>query len=475
MPREIGPLKGLARRAQKVFRLRDISALSADDRSVERNRRVALSAATAAGSRATSLVVGLVTVPLTLRYLGAEQYGLWVTITSFTSLVAFADLGLGRGLVNGIAEADGRSEQEATAQLVSSAFYMLILTSGLFAGVFAAIYPVVPWGKLFNVASTEASAVAGTAVAVLASMTLVGVPLGLAIRIREGFQEGFLASFWTGLGSVISLAALVAAIAMKAGLPWLVLALSSGSLVAAILNGAFVLRSRPWLLPRLRTATVAAGRRLAGLGFVFFAINVASMLTVQTDNIVVARILGAEAVTQYAVPTKLFMLIPAIAGFGLYPLWPAFREALTRGDQAWVTRALRRSLLFATTFGLGVSILLVVTATPLIHVWAGRGVTPRASLLIALGMYGALATVSTAFSMFFFAVNAVRFVATALSIFAVLNLGLSIYLTRVTGIAGPAWGSVLSMAPVLVVYAIYLRLRVQRLPRDGHGDTLLHA
>ena len=41
-----------------------------------------------------------------------------------------------------------------------------------------------------------------------------------------------------------------------------------------------------------------------------------------------ARVIDVAAVTQYAVPMQLFMLIPTVFGLLAYPLWPAYREAL---------------------------------------------------------------------------------------------------------------------------------------------------
>jgi O-antigen/teichoic acid export membrane protein len=47
----------------------------------------------------------VISVPLTLTYLGSERYGMWMAISSIVALLAFADFGLGNGLVNAIAVA----------------------------------------------------------------------------------------------------------------------------------------------------------------------------------------------------------------------------------------------------------------------------------------------------------------------------------------------------------------------------------
>jgi O-antigen/teichoic acid export membrane protein len=180
----------------------------------------------------------------------------------------------------------------------------------------------------------------------------------------------------------------------------------------------------------------------------------------QTDNIVVARVIDVAAVTQYAVPMQLFMLIPTVFGLLAYPLWPAYREALARGDNVWFRRTVWRSLIVAAGAGSAISALLALAAVPVIQAWAGSSVTPSTSLVVALAIYTTLFTISTVVAMFLYAVDAVRFLAVSSAVFVVANLGLSIALTESIGIPGPAWGSVIAMVPNLVAQLLYVRWKM---------------
>lgn len=64
-----------------------------------------------------------ISVPLTLRYLGTERYGLWMTISSVIAVLGFSDLGLNNGLLNGISQANGTNDRELARRYVSSAFF----------------------------------------------------------------------------------------------------------------------------------------------------------------------------------------------------------------------------------------------------------------------------------------------------------------------------------------------------------------
>ena len=52
-----------------------------------------------------SIAIGLVFVPLTINYIDAERYGIWLTLSSIIIWFNFFDLGLGNGLRNKLVEA----------------------------------------------------------------------------------------------------------------------------------------------------------------------------------------------------------------------------------------------------------------------------------------------------------------------------------------------------------------------------------
>ncbi len=138
------------KRAKGGLRLQDLDSLTTESRSRERYRRIGSTAITSMGARGIGIATALISVPLTLRYLGAEEYGLWVTITAVTAFLTFANFGLGNGLVNGVSEAQGRNDREAVRRYVSSAFYMLLGVMTILGLTFAVVYPLVPWPRVFQ-------------------------------------------------------------------------------------------------------------------------------------------------------------------------------------------------------------------------------------------------------------------------------------------------------------------------------------
>ena len=106
---------------------------------------MALTAISMAGAKVITIVTMLISVPLTLHYLGSERYGMWMTITSIIAMMGFADLGLGLGLINAISETHGQDDRLAAERYVSSGFFMLSAMALLIMVGFAIAYPLIPW------------------------------------------------------------------------------------------------------------------------------------------------------------------------------------------------------------------------------------------------------------------------------------------------------------------------------------------
>ena len=61
-------------------------------------------------------------VPLMIRYLGQEQYGIWSTLLSIMSWVVFFDLGIGNGLRNKLAESLAKHQVSEAAGYIASGY-----------------------------------------------------------------------------------------------------------------------------------------------------------------------------------------------------------------------------------------------------------------------------------------------------------------------------------------------------------------
>jgi O-antigen/teichoic acid export membrane protein len=443
--------------------LTPIDQATAEGRSQERHRRVALTAAAATLAKVLSVGSALISVPLTLHYLGAERFGMWMTISSLIAMLAFADFGIANGVLSVVANAHGRDDHAGIRRAVASGFFLL---SGIAAAVlvlFAALYSFVPWPATFNVTSALAAAEAGPALAVFVVCFAANIPLAIVQRVQMGLQQGFVASLWQCVGSLCGLAGVLWAVHAQAGLPWLVLALAGAPLFAALLNSLyFFLRSRPDLLPRWAGVSRETCRQVASSGVLFFVLQLVVAVAYTSDSLVIAQLQGASAVAAYAVPEKLFSLIALCLAMVLAPLWPAYGEAMARGDAAWVKKTLKRSVLMAVTVAALFGAVLVLIGPELLHIWVRDAVTPSLGLLLAFAVWKVVEAGGGALAMFLNGARVIRLQIWCAIPTALLAIVLKIALVPALGTPGVVWASVIAY---LICTAVPVAIRLPALLR----------
>ncbi len=446
------------RRIGRILRLTPFDTATAEGRSHERFRRASLSAATSAGAKGIALVTTAVSVPLTLGYLGSERFGVWMTLSALIALLGFTDLGLGNSLLNGVAHAAGRDDRTAIRANVSSGIVMLIGVAVVFGLLFAFVYGHVSWAAVFNVGSPSALEETGPAAAVLVVCFLIGMPAGAFPQVRLGLQQGYVNSMFVAVGNITALALVIWAIQLRLGLPWLVLAMAGAPLLATILNGFVLLARSSWLRPSLHYVDFAVARALLRVGLLFLVLQLAVAVAFTSNSIIIAAMIGPSAVADYAVVSKLFLIPTLLVGFALGPLWPAYREALSRGDVQWVRRTFRRSIRLSLAVAGLVSAALVVFGLPIMAVWVGTSsVRPSFDLVLAVGIWTTISAVGNAMAMLLNGAQVMRFQVVTATVMATTNVLLSIVLTARIGISGVVWGSVIAYTAFsLIPVAFYL-------------------
>ena len=434
-------------------------------------RRVSLTALAATMAKVVQVGTALISIPLTLHYLGGERFGMWMTISSLIAMLSFADFGIANGVLSAVAQAHGREDRAELQRIVSSGFSMLTAIAAGLLSLFAAAYAFVPWHAVFNVQGELARAEAGPALAVFVACFACAIPLAVVQRVQMGLQQGFLASLWQCVGSVCALAGVLIAIRLQGGLPWLVLALAGAPLMAALLNSLlFYLRSQPDLRPRLARCAAADARRLAATGALFFVLQITVAVAYTSDSIVIAQLMGASAVAEYAVPEKLFGLISIGVAMVLAPLWPAYGEAIARGDHAWVRGTLKRSLLMALGIAGVASLCLVVLAPTLLQWWVSDALAAPFLLLLALAVWKVIEAGGNAVAVYLNGAHVIGLqVAIAVSV-AISALLLKLLLIPMFGIAGAVWATVVAyLVFAAVPYAFFLPRLVASSNRPAVG------
>lgn len=431
------------RRIRQFLLPRDHVSLDDHDRGVERNRRAVITGGATTLARAVQIGTSLITVPLTLKYLGNERFGLWMTISSVLAMAAFADFGVGNGVLNAVSKAFGKDDMGEVRRAISSGFAILSSIAALLLLSFFTIYRLVNWADFFRVVSPQARAEAGPALTVFVVCFALNISMDVVQRVQLGLQQGYRYGLWQLGGNLTGFVGVLIGIWLHVSLPILVIAIAGMPILFTMLNAInFFGFVRADLRPSRKFVTRDAISQIAKLGGLFFVLQVVVAVSYSADNFIVARILGAVNVPEFAIPQRMFALVTMMSGILVAPLWPAYGEAISRGDMMWVRRTLSRSLLLVLVASCAASALLLLLAPQLLYWWVGSHIHPPFFLLLGLAIWSVIECCGTALAMFLNGAAAVRFQIYISITFGIVCLPLKILFVRHFGLEGTPWATI---------------------------------
>lgn len=453
-------------------------AKSAEDAAhgAERNRRALLTALSALAGRGFGMMLSLISLPLTVGYLDAERYGLWLTIGSALTWLTIADLGLGNGLANAITTARAKGDDAAARRAVSSAVVMLLGVALSMCVVFAALFPFVPWAKVFAASPRIDRHELDLTVALCLGIFALGFPTSVADRVLGACQEGYLVNYWSSASGALSTVGLVLAVRFASGLPTLVVVLSGLPLLVRFASIFWVFyRRHPELRPRWRDYDGKTARALVTTGGAFLVAQLAALAILQTDNMIIAQIHGSAAVGPYSIAFRIAGLISGIIGMFLGPLWPAYADAVARGDLEWIRATLRRTTKIWMLLSGGAAVGTVLFGQWVIRVWTRKPeLVPSRRLLVPIAVYLVLLIWCQLHAIPLNGLGRVRGQAVYGTAAGIVNLVLSVVLGVAVGVDGVCWATNIAMLipATLAPIELYRALRVPLKPAEAPSAAL---
>ena len=431
-------------------------------RAQDRYRRIALTVGASAAARFTTIVASLITIPLTLHYLGAERYGIWVVISSFNMMLGFADMGLGNGIVNAVAHEHGQDNRERIRAIVSSGYLALLVVAAVLLLGFIIAYPFIPWDRVFNIHTATAIREAGPALSVFIACFAIVIPLSLVQKVQIALQQGFSTGLWQCGGSLLSLMGLLLVVQAGGSLPWLVAALVALPLLATLANSLWFFRGAGRdLLPSIRLASWTVLKVPAKLGLQFFVLQFVASVAYGLDTLIVAQAAGASAVAQFSVPERMFAIIAMLNTILMQPLWPAYREALSRGDRRWIRITLRRSLLVSVSTSTFLAILAIIAGPSAIRLWVGAAVMPSVVLLAGFGIWKIVEAIGNSLAFYLNGTGHLSFQIIIAIICGTMTIALKLIMVHLFGPVGIPWAATIAfIACAIVPSFFYIRKKL---------------
>lgn len=463
-----------------TFRLHSFDTSTEQGRAQERNRRGAWTTITHVVARGLEASTTLVSVPLTIGYLGKERYGLWMAIGSILTWIALADFGMLRGLQNRLSDAYGRNDNVEAQQAMSTAFYALLMLALGAGTLFGSTLFLVPWEQFFKLPNITLQEELRPTLLAVVGVFCIQFPLRTVKQAYAAYQRGYIANLFAIVGSLLSLAVLLIVIWLQMGLPWLILASGGVTSIMSAINLLYITHDMPFLLPHPSAVNRSTLRALALISVPMMLFEFGSLMINEIQMLILAHVQGVDAVTDYAVYLKVMSVPLFLVNVLDSPYVPMYREALTRGDHRWFRKTFNQLQWIKVGVSVGLSLLLVFGGDALAGLLSAQSVQLGSTLWILAGLAMIVGCWNGSYNNLFFALERIWTLVWIILANGVVTFALTLLLTPTYGmtgilIASTAFSLLISgwLLPVLSRDVLWHKLK--RLKDSGsHRDPSLH-
>ena len=334
-----------------------------------------------------SIIISLQVVPLTINYVSPSQYGIWLTLSSIIAWLSYFDLGFAHGFRNRFAEAIAKNDLKSAKEYVSTTYAILFLLFSIILFVTLIANSFLDWNSILNLKSNndELQKVFG----LLACFFCLNIVASVFTTMLTANQKpAWVSLIQTGGQFLAFVCIYILTKTVSGSLLILACAFSGIPCFFLILVSIFVFSGKKYksLAPSFRTVKFSLTRNILGLGGQFFVIMISMLFIFQFINIIISRIEGPVAVTQYNVAYKYYNILNMVAIIVLTPFWSAFTDAYTKRDYDWMKRMVwkleRLWLLCIPILGI-----MILCSNSFFKLWIGDSVHIPFSLSLCVSLY----------------------------------------------------------------------------------------
>lgn len=417
----------------KYISLKANDTTTKEGREKERYRLAILSMIANIFSKCITMLVMILSIKLSVPYLGEERFGIWMTVLSLSTALVFLDFGISNALVNSVSKAAVKGKVEIRRTVSGGLGFLVAIALGI-SSILMLLTIVLPWESLIKI--NDASLYDELEMSILVFGMMFGVSIfskGVQ-RVFVGLQKGYWVHIYTSLLGGVSIVVVVVLTKYEMGIPELLI--STFGIQAS--SGIFLinkLRNKElFSLRDLWSNIHEQSKRLIGAGGVFLALQIGMMVGWGMDTFLISSIVGVAYAATYSITQKLFMFLNQPLGVINAPLWASYSDAYFRGEKEFIRKTLLRSLSISLLFGLFVGGILSYFGNYIISTWSDDTIQIESSFIVIFFIWVLIEALGSSFSMFLNGCGFIKEQLFNVVLLIVLSLPLKLYMLSKYGI-----------------------------------------
>lgn len=304
----------------------------------ERSRKAKKNIAFSIFNKGVAILISLAIVPITIDYLNAEQYGIWLTLSSIVAWLSFFDIGLSHGFRNRFAEAKANGDDLLARKYVSTTYFAMIVIFSIVLLIFECINPFINWSSILNI-SQDYNTILSTVVSIIVIGVCIQFSLNVFPTMLSADQQPAASAMIATGGQCLALIVIYILTQQSSqSMVYIAIALSWIPVLVTLFISIWMFSHQyKSYAPSIIYIDRKLLKNIINLGIKFFFIQVSMIIIFQVINIILSRVLGPLSVTEYNVAYKYFSITQMAFNIITAPYWSAFTDAYTKGEFIWMS------------------------------------------------------------------------------------------------------------------------------------------
>lgn len=421
----------------------------------------------------TSVIYGILSVPILLDYFNENEYGVWSIINTIVIYLTTSNLGLNAAasiLINKTESPDEKILIFKTSMkliiLVSLSFFIIILFA-------QSIFP--EWIDFLEIPE-EIYNESKKAINIMILATVLMLPFSIFTSGINGFYKNHIENRILIFGNILNLLILVFYINSSSSLTDLAIAIICSNLLLNILRIYFYYRIKKSIDFKSKSTTtvnIVSNKSILSLGLQCLLGSIASMLILNTDNILIAYSLELKYVTYYAIIFKLFTILFTFNYIITSSLVPLI--GLNYSNKALVRllykNATQGIIILGGLFWIGAYLF----ADNIIILWLGKSLEVNKNIFMVLGAYAYIFSQINLNNVILNTLGIIKLIPIITITEGVLNISVSLLLVDKLGLLGIALGTLTgAVFTSFIAFPLVIKSKTKNLLRYNYKFLIKH-
>ncbi len=406
-----------------------------------------------------TIAIGFFSVPLALNYFGSEVY----TIVAITmSLMAYLEMS-NFGIPSALAILIGRNDNYNIKKKIEKNGIKIIVFYSLILAI--VIGGIIKFNLLTLFFSDNTGSIKSTLIKAL-TYCMLFFPLSLLFSIEVslyfGYQKTYVRSILNFICYILKFLFLILVINLKLNIINYVVGLNIITLLERIFKyiifKVYINKQKKEEFEQIEDITQdLQPKYIMKTGYKFFLMSLSMLLVQNTDNFVISKVLGLEYVTRYSITFKLITIILSLIYLITGSLKPLISKKIAEKDFEWISLQKKKYEKIMLVLGSVIWIGLILFSKPFISIWSGSEGFSGLGVVVFLGGYAFLYGLNNILHDIIVGFNKSLVVAGIMILEGVLNLIVSIILSKKFGLIGIAMGTFIASCGTYLMYSQYLK------------------